>query len=67
MKIGCFALVEPFSPLGDDLINIPAAVDVLEETGFDGATILEIDSAENVKLSAKRLKEWEGKLAVQQG
>jgi inosose dehydratase len=45
-------------PLGDGVIEIPAIVTALKETGFDGATTLEIAGPDNVKLSAERLIEW---------
>jgi sugar phosphate isomerase/epimerase len=45
-------------PLGDGVVGIPLIVEALLEAGFTGATTLEIAGAENVKLSAKRLKKW---------
>ena len=45
-------------PLGDGVVGIPAIVKALKQSGFDGATTLEIFGEENVKLSAKRLSEW---------
>ena len=45
-------------PLGDGVVGIPAIVKALKQSGFDGATTLEIFGADNVKLSAKRLSEW---------
>jgi len=45
-------------PLGDGVIDLPAIIAALKETGFDGATTLEVAGAENVKISAQRLREW---------
>lgn len=45
-------------PLGDGVIDIAAIVTALLDSGFDGATTLEIAGAESVQTSAKRLKEW---------
>jgi len=45
-------------PLGDGVVGIPAIVKALKKAGFDGATTLEIFGADNVKLSAQRLREW---------
>jgi len=45
-------------PLGDGVIDLPEIVNALEETGFDGATTLEVAGPDNVKLSVERLKEW---------
>jgi len=44
--------------LGDGVIDIPGILRALKDSGFDGATTLEIAGADNVKLSAKRLAEW---------
>jgi len=46
--------------LGDGVVDIPKIVSALREAGFDGATTLEVAGAENVKVSAQRLKEWNG-------
>ena len=43
---------------GDGVIDLPAIVSALKEIGFDGATTLEVAGAENVKVSAERLREW---------
>jgi len=45
-------------PLGDGVVGIPAIVKALKQSGFDGATTLEIFGAEQVKTSAQRLAEW---------
>jgi inosose dehydratase len=45
-------------PLGDGLVGIPAVVQALCDSGFDGATTLEIAGRDNVMLSAQRLGEW---------
>lgn len=45
-------------PLGDGVVDIRGIVKSLTAIGFDGTTTLEIAGAENVKLSAKRLREW---------
>jgi inosose dehydratase len=45
-------------PLGDGVIGIEPIVRALMETGFDGPTTLEVAGAENVKLSAERLRVW---------
>ena len=45
-------------PLGDGVVGIPAIVKALKQSGFDGATTLEIFGADNIKLSAQRLREW---------
>ncbi|MDP6523843.1 MAG: sugar phosphate isomerase/epimerase [Kiritimatiellia bacterium] len=45
-------------PLGDGVIDIPGIVTALKESGFDGATTLEIAGPDSVKLSAQRLVEW---------
>jgi inosose dehydratase len=45
-------------PLGDGVVGIPALVKALKQSGFDGATTLEIFGVENVKLSAARLQQW---------
>jgi len=45
-------------PLGEGVIDIPGIVTALKDSGFDGATTLEIAGPDNVKLSAKRLIEW---------
>jgi len=47
-------------PLGDGVVGIPAIVKALQKTGFKGTTTLEIAGAENVKISARRLREWAG-------
>jgi hypothetical protein len=39
-------------------VDIQGIVKSLTAIGFDGTTTLEIAGAENVKLSAKRLREW---------
>lgn len=44
--------------LGDGVVGIPAIVRALKQSGFDGATTLEIFGADNVKVSAQRLKSW---------
>ncbi|MCX7009352.1 MAG: sugar phosphate isomerase/epimerase [Kiritimatiellaeota bacterium] len=45
-------------PLGDGVVGIPAVVKALKQSGFDGATTLEIFGVDNVKLSAARLQQW---------
>ena len=45
-------------PLGDGVIDLPAIIEALKDVGFDGATTLEVAGAENVKISAQRLREW---------
>ena len=45
-------------PLGDGVVGIPAIVKALKQSGFDGATTLEIFGVENVKTSAQRLQAW---------
>ncbi len=45
-------------PLGDGVVGIPAIVKALNRIGFKGTTTLEIAGAENVKVSARRLREW---------
>lgn len=45
-------------PLGDGVVGIPAIVKALKQSGFAGATTLEIFGAENVKVSVNRLREW---------
>ncbi len=45
-------------PLGDGVVGIPAVVKALKKTGFNGTTTLEIAGAENVKISAQRLRQW---------
>ncbi len=45
-------------PLGDGVIDVRGILNALQESGFDGATTLEIAGPDNVKLSAQRLKEW---------
>lgn len=45
-------------PLGDGVVGIPAIVKALKQSGFDGATTLEIFGADNVKSSALRLENW---------
>jgi inosose dehydratase len=45
-------------PLGDGVVGIPAIVKALKQSGFDGATTLEIFGVDNVKLSAARLQQW---------
>jgi inosose dehydratase len=47
-------------PLGDGAVGIPAIVQALKKSGFDGATTLEIFGPENIKLSARRLAAWWG-------
>jgi len=44
--------------LGDGVVGVPAIVRALKQSGFDGATTLEIAGAENVKTSAQRLAKW---------
>ncbi len=46
--------------LGDGVIDLPPIVKALLDIGFDGATTLEVAGPDNVKLSAKRLREWSG-------
>ena len=48
-------------PLGDGVIDLPAIVAALQDAGFDGATTLEVAGAQNVKLSAERLRQWSSK------
>ncbi len=71
MKIGCFALVEPFQPrrtcstrlcldtgnswLGDGVIDIPEIVTALKTVGFDGATTIKVAGVDNVKQSYELL------------
>ncbi len=45
-------------PLGDGVIDLPAVIRALKESGFDGPTTLEIAGAENVKISVQRLNDW---------
>ena len=45
-------------PLGDGIVDLPGIIDMLNDIGYDGCTTLEIAGAENVKLSAERLREW---------
>jgi inosose dehydratase len=45
-------------PLGDGVVGIPAIVEALKRSGFDGATTLEIFGVDNVKTSAQRLALW---------
>jgi inosose dehydratase len=45
-------------PLGAGVVGIPAIVKALTKIGFNGTTTLEVAGADNVKLSAQRLKEW---------
>jgi inosose dehydratase len=45
-------------PLGDGVIDLPAVIKELKESGFDGPTTLEIAGAENVKKSAQKLNDW---------
>ncbi|MEI6074251.1 MAG: hypothetical protein WCS94_01670 [Verrucomicrobiota bacterium] len=47
-------------PLGDGVVGIPAIVKALKQSGFDGATTLEIFGTNNVKISAQRLASWWG-------
>ena len=47
-------------PLGDGVIDLPAIIGALKETGFDGPTTLEVAGPDNVKASVKRLEEWWG-------
>jgi inosose dehydratase len=47
-------------PLGDGVIDLPAVIRALKQSGFDQATTLEVAGAENVRISAERLKEWTG-------
>jgi inosose dehydratase len=55
-------------PLGSGLVGICEIVEALNVIGFDGATTLEIAGAENIRLSAQRLRGWDtdddGKRAV---
>jgi sugar phosphate isomerase/epimerase len=45
-------------PLGDGVVGIPTIVKTLKQSGFDGATTLEIFGVDNVKTSAQRLAQW---------
>jgi inosose dehydratase len=45
-------------PLGDGVVGIEAVVEALLDIGFDGPTTLEVAGEENVKQSARRLREW---------
>jgi inosose dehydratase len=45
-------------PLGAGVVGIPSIVKALIKIGFKGTTTLEIAGAENVKLSAQRLRAW---------
>lgn len=47
-------------PLGDGVIDLPAVIQALQQSGFDQATTLEVAGAENVRTSAERLKQWTG-------
>ncbi|MHC4252005.1 MAG: sugar phosphate isomerase/epimerase family protein [Planctomycetota bacterium] len=47
-------------PLGDGVVGIQPIVEALLDTGFTGATTLEIAGPDNVKLSAERLRKWSG-------
>lgn len=45
-------------PLGDGVVGIEKLVQELEAIGFTGPTTLEVAGAENVKISAERLRQW---------
>jgi len=45
-------------PLGDGVVGIEAIARALLACGFDGPTTLEVAGAENVKVSAERLRQW---------
>ncbi len=45
-------------PLGDGVVGISAIVKALKQSGFDGATTLEIFGVDNVKTSTQRLNDW---------
>ncbi|TFG49639.1 MAG: sugar phosphate isomerase/epimerase [Candidatus Brocadiia bacterium] len=45
-------------PLGDGIIGIEKIVKALLDIGFEGPTTLEIAGADNVRISAERLKKW---------
>jgi inosose dehydratase len=47
-------------PLGDGVVGIEPIVKALLDSGFDGATTLEIAGPDSVKLSAERLRKWSG-------
>jgi len=51
MEIGCFALIQPFSPMRRQF-------ELIRQLGFDGPTTLEIAGEEAVKISAERLRQW---------
>jgi inosose dehydratase len=45
-------------PLGDGVIGIRAIVDALGDAGFEGPTTLEVAGADNMRISAERLRAW---------
>lgn len=45
-------------PLGDGVVGIPAIVEALFASGFDGPTTLEVAGTDNVTTSAQRLRDW---------
>jgi inosose dehydratase len=45
-------------PLGDGVIDLEAIIRALQDVGFDKATTLEVAGADNVRISAERLKQW---------
>lgn len=47
-------------PLGDGVVGIKAIAQELTRVGFTGPTTLEIAGEAAVKISAERLREWEG-------
>jgi inosose dehydratase len=44
--------------LGDGVVDLPPIVKALQDSGFDGATTLEIAGPDNVKRSVQRLQDW---------
>jgi inosose dehydratase len=47
-------------PLGDGVIDLVSIIRALQDVGYDQATTLEVAGAENVRISAERLKRWAG-------
>ena len=45
-------------PLGEGVIGIQGIVEALMQIGFDGPTTLEVAGADNVRISAERLRQW---------
>ncbi|HBY64741.1 MAG TPA: sugar phosphate isomerase/epimerase [Solibacterales bacterium] len=45
-------------PIGDGLVNAERVMEALLRAGFDGDTTIEAGGADNVRLSAERLRAW---------